>query len=149
MKATHAFYESLPHNTDECVVWPYGVDDDGYPRIQMYGTFRVHRLVCEDAHGPAPSDKHHAAHSCNNRRCVNERHLSWKTPKENHDDRRTNNTWPNGEKNGNSFLNKDEVLRIRELYATGVYSQQSIADEYGVSQVLVSKIVNRKLWTEF
>ena len=89
-KTPKQFYEeSLQIETDDCVIWPYNRKPDGYARISYYdneyGTPLVCRIVCTKVYGPAPSDDYQAAHSCNNgsKGCINWKHLSWKTQRDN------------------------------------------------------------------
>lgn len=72
-----------------CVIWPFNRAQNGYPVAGMKGAIRPHRIMCEWRHGPAPSKKHQAAHSCNRGHdaCVNPWHLDWKTPSGNQLDR--------------------------------------------------------------
>lgn len=64
------------------------------PHISVQGRMvSVARLVCEWAHGPAPSDEHHAGHTCPTGECascINPRHLEWQTPLQNLDRRQAN-----------------------------------------------------------
>jgi predicted transcriptional regulator len=39
-----------------------------------------------------------------------------------------------------------QVQEIRDRYAAGGISQQALADEYGVRQNTISRIVLRKVW---
>lgn len=73
---------ALESNTDQCIIWPYGQTDTGYPSMGA-GKPRAHRYVCEQKHGPAPQDKNDAAHSCRQRLCINPKHLRWATRTEN------------------------------------------------------------------
>jgi DNA-binding MarR family transcriptional regulator len=41
-------------------------------------------------------------------------------------------------------LTPEEIREIRALYAGGAYRQVDLAEEYGVSQPYISRIVNRK-----
>jgi DNA-directed RNA polymerase specialized sigma24 family protein len=50
-----------------------------------------------------------------------------------------------GEHNGNARLSEDEVREIRQLSEQGV-PQRAIADEFGVSQSIVSKIKRGTAW---
>jgi len=52
-----------------------------------------------------------------------------------------------GEKNGRSKLTKNDVLQIRSIYPQGWLTQQEIADAYDVTQVHISRILLRKIWT--
>jgi len=44
-----------PHK-DWCLLWPFSRNENGYG---LYGlkNLKVHRLMCEYVHGPAPEDK--------------------------------------------------------------------------------------------
>jgi hypothetical protein len=54
-------------------------------------------------------------------------------------------TW--GEQIGTSKLKVGQVEWARRTYMAGGRSQQSIADELGVSQCLISQITRRVAWT--
>jgi group I intron endonuclease len=51
-----------------------------------------------------------------------------------------------GVDNPNAILNWDKVSQIRELYATGEYSQEQLGLRFGVHQITVSAIVRHKIW---
>lgn len=51
-----------------------------------------------------------------------------------------------GERGRWSKLTEGQVAEIRKTYATGSASQQSLADEYGVSQSIIGRIVMGKMW---
>lgn len=70
-------------DTDDCIEWPFYVHPSGYG---IYQTRTVNSLICEKAHGPAPSDKPFSLHSCHNRSCGNPLHLRWGSAKENTED---------------------------------------------------------------
>ena len=57
------------------------------PSAKYKGKVRyVSRLVCEEAHGPPPTNKHEAAHApngCIGVMCVNPDHIRWATRSEN------------------------------------------------------------------
>ena len=52
---------------------------------------------------------------------------------------------PRGEKHGNAKLKENDVVAIRRMYGDGE-TQSSIGQSFGVSQVLVGRIVNHKIW---
>jgi hypothetical protein len=51
-----------------------------------------------------------------------------------------------GISNGRAKLSESDVVNIRLLYKSGKYSQQSLAEQFGVSQILISLVVRRKAW---
>jgi DNA-binding transcriptional regulator YiaG len=97
-------------------------------------------------------------HRCDNPACVNPNHLFLGTPKDNTQDMirkgrkaslKGTKVAPEktvkGENHGRSKLTASEVLRIREMCATGV-SQSKVAKLMGVSQTCISKIHRRTKW---
>lgn len=51
-----------------------------------------------------------------------------------------------GENCKTSKLTSEQVIKIREKYSSGDYSQQKLADEYSVSRENIGNIVNYKRW---
>lgn len=51
-----------------------------------------------------------------------------------------------GENNSQSVLTTKDVIRLRQLAASGTL-QKDIAISFGISKETVSRIVNRKLWS--
>jgi hypothetical protein len=89
-------------------------------------------------------------HTCDNGLCVNIRHLYTGTQLQNIRDmlerqRRANVNYARGERAGRARLTSSGVREIRARYHAGE-SQQSIANDYGVSQRAISAIVLRQSW---
>lgn len=81
---------------NQCMIWPFGRSSWGYAYIRLQKRqVRVSRLICTLVHGPAPSPKHHAAHSCGkgSSGCISGNHLRWATPKENIEDQKQHGTF--------------------------------------------------------
>lgn len=77
---------ALPHAEGGCLIWPFPREPTGYASTVRNGKkIYIHRYICEIAHGEPPTQKHHAAHSCDNGPggCVSPKHVSWKTNAEN------------------------------------------------------------------
>jgi DNA-binding XRE family transcriptional regulator len=53
-----------------------------------------------------------------------------------------------GTKNPRAKLTMDEVRKIRRCYAAGDVSQQTLGDEFGVSQFAISQIVRNQRYKE-
>lgn len=142
-KITYVQEVVLEHQSDACLIWPYGLDGRGYPflkvnRRRVIGT----RHICTLTHGAPPSPTHQAAHSCGNPSCVNPRHLRWATPKENVADKLLHGTDNTGSRNGRAKLNEDMVRAIR----CDRRRRTEIAASYGVSDTTIRQIKDGTSW---
>ncbi len=119
-----------------CWEWGGARDQDGYGQTRT-GMDRVkaHRKVWELLHGPIP-DGLYALHRCNNPPCCRPDHLYLGTALDNGIDRRSL-------KRGRRrlALSPAEVEDIRRRFASGTIRQRDLAEEYGIHQATVSKIV--------
>lgn len=137
----------LAYDGDECLQWPYAVNEHGYGKLfRDAGMRRVPRLVCDEANGPPPTPDHEAAHSCGNgnKGCCTKRHLSWKTSAENKADMLEHGTRVKGERHGRSKLTENDVREIRALQ--GLMTQATIAKQFNISAAGVGLIHLRKKW---
>jgi len=90
-------------------------------------------------HGKPPTSKHHASHQCGVRACVNKRHLSWKTPSENEQDKRMHGTYSRGPARK---LSDGDVREIRRRGSEGE-SLSSISRDFPITHGSVRKIILR------
>jgi len=137
----------LAYEGDDCLAWPFTTNIGGYAQLWYEGRVRlVSRLVCEDTHGPAPTPKHEAAHSCGNGHlaCVTKRHLSWKTSAGNKADMLLHGSRIKGERSHLAKLTEPEVKQIMAL--RGTKSQAQIAELFSVHQATVSRIHTGCTW---
>lgn len=114
-------------------------------------TEKVHRLVAE-AFLDKPTPEHNEVnHKNGNRKDNRVENLEWVTRSENirhsYDVLGRKRSDLRGEQIGNSKLTRKEVKQIRALYSTGEWTQEELAEKFGVSQVLISKIVRGELWS--
>lgn len=81
-------------------------------------------------------------HSCDNPRCVNPEHLRLGTHQDNMDDRRVR------QRGGRATAKLSYAIaeQIREDYRASGCTQHRLAQKYGVSQYIISRIINNKLW---
>ena len=134
---------------DECLMWPYSrASKTRRPTITYKGTsFVVTRLVCELAHGPAPFEGAHAAHSCGKGHlaCVNQKHLRWATPTENAADKVLHGTAPRGRNNGHCKLHEADVRKVRGMISAG-HTNKQIAKMFSVTDGAIRAIRTRRNW---
>ena len=132
---TKSDFTDLLEPNGECLEWTGCINRDGYGNTRAYGKqWRTHRLALElegiDTTG------HFVLHSCDNPLCCNPAHLRTGTQQDNMRDRSERGR-------ANRKLTKKQVLEIRAI--TGMY-QREIAAQYGVTQTVIGKIRNRKIW---
>lgn len=145
-KAQQYLLDHVGYTGDDCIMWPHGKKPNGYGTVYWDGKTRcASRLMCELTYGEPSDPSLEAAHSCGNRLCINPKHLSWKTPKENQADRLLHGTDARGENNANAKLPDDVIPLIREELARGT-KQRVLAERYGVHQTLISQINTGKIW---
>lgn len=125
----------------------------------------AHRMAYQLENGPIEGDMW-VLHNCPNGdlpECTNPAHLWLGTALDNARDRskkgRNNSPigdkhWSRihpeyvrkGERNNWSKLTKDEVIKIRELYASSGLGQKEIGQMFGITKYAVSLIIRRKNW---
>jgi hypothetical protein len=116
---------------------------------------RVHRLVCIAFHGEPPTKDSMALHGPDfNKANCQAANLRWGTSRDNAADltKAGNRFYIPGRdqrahRNGHSKLDWDKVRKIRALRIKG-YTQQGIADMFGITQVQVGNIVRNESWAE-
>lgn len=144
--AAKAFLEeALRTSTSECIEWPFMRRRDGYGYMNVRGrTVSVPRMVCRAKYGH-PEGPRDAAHSCNNRACVNYQHLRWATRSSNQMDRVAAGTSNRGERCGASRLTSADVLDIVRRRRAGE-SRAEVAASYGITPLHVSSIMHGRAW---
>lgn len=136
-----------------CHEWTARRDAKGYGAWRVNDRSRqlkAHRVAYMIAHGEIDDDKL-CLHMCDNRACVNPAHLYLGTSADNTRDMlerdrcsRVGMSLP-GSRNGRAKLGESDVIKIRELYASGV-NQCAIGRMCGVTHDAVHMIVKRKSW---
>lgn len=137
--------EMSRRDVDHCVEWPYVIKKCGYGQVWYIDRPRTtHRTAWVDFHGTIPVGLQ-VMHTCNNKRCVNLRHLKLGTPLEN-----TRAAYADGlitiqraQQLPQTKLNEQQVREIRASAGRGV----DLARQYGVCPASICLIRKRKNWS--
>lgn len=135
------------HTGEGCLIWPFKRNSrDGRAALTDVNILRV---MCGAAHGPPPSDRHHAAHSCGKARegCIHPAHLRWATPTENAADKYLHGTAP-------VRLSDQSARDILRRWKRGRPGKQdaspdgtrALAAEFGVSEITILQVVRGQTW---
>lgn len=139
--------EAFAYEGDHCRLWPYALNSAGYGHLSLNGKdILAHRLICQMAHGPAPIDRPESAHSCGNghKRCINKRHLSWKSRKGNAEDMVAHGRSTRGHKQHMAKLDEDAVRFIRANVAK--LTPPQMAEQFGVTRSVIHQVINGTCW---
>lgn len=144
---------------DECWPWtgglggsPYGLFWDGsyYEGTNHPRMVTATRVGYKLRVGPIPSG-FLVCHTCDNPPCHNDRHWFLGTPSDNQRDcaEKGRNRAPKnqGSRHGRSKVTESQVDEIRKKYLSGRYLQKDLAEEYGILQQQVSRIVRGRSWS--
>lgn len=115
----------------------------GYPAVDLKDengnskTFYVHALVCIAFHGPRP-EGHFVCHYPDPTKSNNHAdNLEWGTPQKNMQDWKEHGAIRSSRKN----ITEAQVIEMREMFRSGNWSQDKIAEFFGVHQTTVNKIM--------
>lgn len=131
---------------DDCWLWQAAIGTGGYGAFKLNGeVLGSHVVAVLLTNGPLP-DGHEVMHSCDNRACVNPKHLSSGTRLQNVQDmdkkgRRGN---ANGMKARHAKLMEAQVVEIRSRRGENGYA---VAKEYGVSNSTIYRIWTGESWS--
>lgn len=151
MSLKERFWEKVDvAGPNECWEWT-AVKANGYGRIRDDGGLAqllAHRVSYELEYGEIPEGLW-VLHHCDNRSCVNPRHLYAGTAKQNTADALARNRLdpPKGEDHPQTPLSAQNVLQIRRRYAAGDVYQHDLAQEYGITKSSICLIIRGDTWT--
>lgn len=143
------FSDSYP--VKEKILKPY-VNSIGYETVTLHdknghSPFLIHRLVAE-VFIPNKQNKPQVNHKDCDKTNNYFKNLEWCTIPENLKHASENNLIARGERVGTAKLSEEAVLSIRNHADNNgrYYGRAELADEHGVSEATIKKIVNRQLW---
>ena len=105
----------------------------------------AHIFAYERLHGKVPEGMH-VCHSCDNRGCVNPAHLFLGTNTDNRLDSVVKRRHAFGSRHGRAKIDEAQAEAIKQAWKAGGASQKQIAQQFGISQTQVSRIVNNQRW---
>lgn len=141
---------------DECWEWKAYIHPSGYGTIARgkllpVRMLQAHRVSWELHFGDIPKGML-VCHTCDNRICVNPKHLFLGTHKDNAVDMVNKNRGfvpdNSGENHGRSKLSKLDVLSIRSIWRTNIPrpTQRQLAKRYNVSVGTIRDIISYRSW---
>lgn len=128
----------LKQHKDKTGTWYVNLNNCGLSRTS------VHSLVARAFLGPTPEGKEicHGEGGRDNHAVFN---LSFKTHKQNmNEDRKRDNTLPQGARHPMAKLTEEDVLLIRQR---GIAQRKELSELYNISETTVYDIVKRRSWT--
>jgi hypothetical protein len=143
-KALDWLLAHVNYQGEECLIWPFSFVR-GYGRLKHLGELHyAHTYMCKLAHGPAPSPTHQPAHSCGrgDKGCTHPKHLSWKTPEENQQDKALHGTAYRATQQRK--LTEPDVILIRCFNGCATHDQ--MAAQLGVSRRTIGAVADRRSW---
>lgn len=135
--------ELIAGSSDECIPWPFCRSQLGRGLMTVNGKMWIaHRYICREVHGEPPENAV-AAHECGNGHlgCVNPRHISWKSHKENFEDSVRHKTAYQGPRK----LTEDQAIAIKNRFKSGEKCA-ALGREYGMTDNGIRRIVKGITW---
>lgn len=130
----------------------HAIDNKGYPRVMLYKNRHrknalIHRLILEAFVGLCPP-KMESCHNDGNPMNTQLTNLRWDTHRSNLADKKMHDTQPDqsGSKNNNAVLTEKNVRCIKQMLASDLYLQKTIAKKFGVAKTTISDISTGKKW---
>lgn len=140
--------------TENCIEFRHGINKSGYSRLTTREGHHVfaHRFVyCWVNDVPKEDIKGYAImHSCDNRLCINPKHLQKGTWADNNKDRAEKGRSA-ANVHSRRHLTEDQVREIRKRYSPIPWLKsgcRTLADEFGVERSTIMSIIKRETYRD-
>lgn len=147
IKDKKRFFDKVK-KTKGCWEWIGGKFYHGYGVFKFnYKTWKAHRFSRLIHNGFIPKGMC-VCHTCDNKLCVNPKHLWLGTKSDNNKDRDKKGRMAHncGEKHGRSKLTEKQVLEIRKIYKAENISQEKLGKRFNVCRQSIGHIINKQNW---
>ena len=139
------------NKTEHCWEWTGGKNTQGYGIFGFQGKImKAHRVswILTNGEIPMGTGVHGTCvlHKCDNPGCINPKHLFLGSNKDNMIDMQNKGrkVIQKNEHHPMCKLTDEQIKEIRITYATGKYTQRSLGDCFGITQVHIGRIINNK-----
>lgn len=153
MTTAERFWAKVDVRTpDECWEWTGARDQHGYGRFGLDGrNQRAHQIALSLDGRPLTAGAY-ACHTCDNKPCVNPRHLYVGDATSNRRDAMEHGQargfpHPVGDDHPGARLTAAAVSELRARYRAGGITQRLLAAEYGVAQGTISRAITGADWS--
>lgn len=138
---------------DDCWLWLGAQSGNGYGRLEFEGRYQqAHRVSYQIHCEPIPED-YNVLHTCDNRICVNPKHLFPGTQQDNVDDmvNKGRDSFGGerpkyGVEHPGTFFTEDQVREIKWMLNEG-YTHKFIGEYFGVARQTITNINLGRSWS--
>ena len=146
MNVKERLFTKTKPTVDGCLQYTGKTTKDGYGTLKIAGKYiSAHRASYQSVYGSIPSG-FCVCHRCDNPLCINPFHLFAATQKENMADMRRKGRSLTGEKHPKVKLTEWQVIEIKARYSQGGITQARLAEEYGIGETQVWRIIHNIKW---
>lgn len=137
-------------DSHNCWNWNSSIHRDGYGKINKHGFWQAHRLSFYCFNSSTYNKNLLVLHLCNNRKCINPKHLYQGNHRDNALDMIKANTsttlFKPGQEHKNSKLTENTAIAILKLFHKRNWTVLAIAKWFNIPRTTVSSICHNHTW---